>query len=328
MKLIFSVFALVLSLTLCAQIPEAPAQGTGTPSDPFHIANFGNLFWMAQTPGVWNQHFVQTADIDASDSALISSPEPNTAGWIPIGNGSTTFSGSYDGQGYGIYNLSLHRPALDYAGLFGYMHGARLNRINLRSASILAHHYTGGLAGVANYGSVVNNCSVTGSVTGAYNVGGLLGYCDGSGTTNSYSHASVNGAGDSIGGFVGLSGWNNSSYHQFCYSTGIVTAPNAAYKGGFLGRSSSVTLRDCYWDLQTSGMATDPLAIGKSTAQMKQQATYTRWNFQNQWSITENFSYPDLDGLLFHAPPADLTLDDLMGSGTASDPYLLMNAAS
>ncbi len=327
MKLIFSVFALVLSLTLCAQIPEAPAQGTGTPSDPFHIANFGNLFWMAQTPGVWNQHFVQTADIDASDSALISSPEPNTAGWIPIGNGSTTFSGSYDGQGYGIYNLFLHRPTMSYTGLFGYMNGAKLNRINLRTVYILGQTYTGGLAGVANYGSVVNNCSVTGSVTGVTNVGGLLGYCDGSGTTNSYSHANVSGTGDQVGGFVGLSGWNNSSYHQFCYSTGSVTAPNAAYKGGFLGRSSSVTLRDCYWDLQTSGMATDPLAIGKSTAQMKQQATYTRWNFQNQWSIAENFSYPDLDGLLFHAPPTALTLDDLMGSGTASDPYLLMNAA-
>jgi len=145
MRSILIVMALMLCFTLAAQIPEAPTQGTGSPSDPFHIANFGNLFWMAQTPGVWNQHFVQTADIDASDSALISSPEPNTAGWIPIGNGSTTFSGSYDGQGYGIYNLFLHRPTMSYTGLFGYMNGAKLNRINLRTVYILGQTYTGGL---------------------------------------------------------------------------------------------------------------------------------------------------------------------------------------
>jgi len=327
MRSILIVMALMLCFTLAAQIPEAPAQGTGTPSDPFHIANFGNLFWMAQTPGVWNQHFVQTADIDASDSALISSPEPNTAGWIPIGNGSTTFSGSYDGQGYGIYNLFLHRPTMSYTGLFGYMNGAKLNRINLRTVYILGQTYTGGLAAVANGGSVINNCSVTGSVTGVTNVGGLLGYCDGSGTTNSYSHANVSGTGDQVGGFVGLSGWNNYTYHYLCYSTGSVTAPSASYKGGFMGRQGGTDTKFSYWDLQTSGISTDPVATGKTTAQMKQQATYERWNFINQWSIEENLSYPDLDDLLYYSQPQALTLDQLWGYGTESEPYVIWTPA-
>lgn len=237
MKALLTVLALLLCISLWAVIPEAPALGNGTLDNPYQISTFNHLYWLALVPGVWNQHFIQTADIDASESSEISDSDPNTAGWIPIGNGSTAFSGSYDGQGYRIFNLQLHRPALDYSGLFGYMQTGTLNRIHLRDVSITGHHYTGGLAGVANYGSVVNNCSVTGSVNGNINVGGLLGYCDGSSATNSYSQANVYGSSDQVGGFVGLSGWNNQSHHNFCYSTGTVTAPNADNKGGFMGRS-------------------------------------------------------------------------------------------
>lgn len=326
MRAILAVMAMLLCISLGAQIPEAPAQGNGSSSDPYHIASFGNLYWLTLTPGVWGMHFIQTADIDAGDSALISSPEPNTLGWIPIGCSSPFFTGAFDGQGYRIHNLYMHRPSLQYAGLFGYLNGARINRIHLRDVSITGNSYSGGLAGVANSGSVVNNCSTTGNVSGVINVGGLLGYCDGSGSTNSYSHASVTASGDQAGGFVGLSGWNNSSYHQFCYSTGSVSTPSS-YKGGFIGRTGSVSIRDCFWDIEASGIPTDPLAVGKSTTQMQQQYTYARWNFQNQWSIEENLSYPNLDGLLYHALPPALEITDLMGDGTAESPYLLMNAA-
>lgn len=323
--LLFSI-AMMLCISLSAQIPVAPSQGTGTINDPFQIANFGNLFWIAQTPSVWNQHFIQTNHIDAGESVLITDPTPNTAGWIPIGNGSMPFSGSYDGQGYDIYTLILHRPSQYYTGLFGYMSGASLNRINLRDVSINGQIYTGGLAAVANSGSVINNCSVTGTVSGLSNVGGLLGYCDGSGTTNSYSHASVYSTGDNVGGFVGISGWNNSSYHNFCYSTGSVNS-SASYTGGFIGRTGSVSIKDCYWDIQSSGMTYDPLAIGKSTNEMKQQSTYRWWNFQNQWNLEEGISYPKLDALHLFSTPPQMTPDNLYGWGTEGEPYVLWTAA-
>lgn len=326
MKALFCILALALCFSLFAVIPEAPAVGNGSPDNPFRIANFPNLYWLTQTPGVWNQHFIQTANIDAADSDEISDPAPNTSGWIPIGCTSPYFTGTYDGQGYQIHNLYMHRPSQNYAGLFGYMIGARISRINLRNVSITGAQYTGGLAGVANSNSVVNSCSVTGAVNGTVNVGGILGYCDNSGATNSYSHASVYCSSDQVGGFVGLSGWNNPSYYNFCYSTGTVTAPGTSYKNGFMGRSGSNTARDCYWDTQSSGIATDPVATGKNTAQMKSQYTFFRWNFHHQWSIQEGVAYPNLDNLLYYALPAVLTTDDLMGSGTETDPYVILSA--
>jgi len=150
MKALFCILALALCFSLFAVIPEAPAVGNGSPDNPFRIANFPNLYWLTQTPGVWNQHFIQTANIDAADSDEISDPAPNTSGWIPIGCTSPYFTGTYDGQGYQIHNLYMHRPSQNYAGLFGYMIGARISRINLRNVSITGAQYTGGLAGVAN----------------------------------------------------------------------------------------------------------------------------------------------------------------------------------
>lgn len=60
MKATLIALALLLCFSLYAQIPEAPSQGTGTMEDPFQIANFGNLLWLAQTPTVWHQHFIQS----------------------------------------------------------------------------------------------------------------------------------------------------------------------------------------------------------------------------------------------------------------------------
>lgn len=326
MKALLTVLALLLCASLFAVLPEAPAQGNGTVGNPYHISSFNNLYWITLTPGVWNQFFIQTADIDASESSEITDANPNTAGWIPIGATSPFFTGSYDGQGYKIFNLTLHRTAINYTGLFGYMNGGSLNRVNLRDASISGGQYTGGLAGVANSNSVVNNCSVTGSVSGSVNVGGVLGYCDGSSVTNSYSHANVYASSGQGGGFVGLSGWNNASNYNYCFSTGTVAPSAASYISGFMGRSGSNTARDCFWDTQSSGIASDPVASGKSTDQMKSQSTYYRWNFHHQWSIQEGISYPNHDGLLAYSLPATLTTADLLGSGTELDPYVLFNA--
>jgi len=94
-----------------------------------------------------------------------------------------------------------------------------------------------------------------------------------------------------------------------------------------MGRQGGTDTKFSYWDLQTSGISTDPVATGKTTAQMKQQATYERWNFINQWSIEENLSYPDLDDLLYYSQPQALTLDQLWGYGTDSEPYVIWTPA-
>lgn len=55
---------------------------------------------------------------------------------------------------------------------------------------------------------------------------------------------------------------------------------------------------DSFWDKTTTGLDVDGRgdgdAIGKTTAQMKQEATFTNWDFTNDWWITEDETYPAL----------------------------------
>ncbi len=101
-----------------------------------------------------------------------------------------------------------------------------------------------------------------------------------------YSTGSVSGRG-SVGGLVGSNGGTVSQ----CYSVGSVSGSWDV--GGLVGRNSGTVLGS-YWDVETSGQSTSAGGEGKTTAEMKQRATYTGWDFANVWDIVEGQSYPYL----------------------------------
>ena len=70
-----------------------------------------------------------------------------------------------------------------------------------------------------------------------------------------------------------------------CYSTGKVTAGSES--GGFVGRhwNQPVRVFDSYWDTQASGYTYSSGGTGKTTAQMKNQGTYTGWDFSSLWGM-------------------------------------------
>ena len=69
-----------------------------------------------------------------------------------------------------------------------------------------------------------------------------------------------------------------------------MTATNTA--GGLVGWNDG-TVSGSYWDTNTTGQATSAgSATGKSTAEMKQQATFVGWDFEDVWRIKENRAYP------------------------------------
>ena len=93
-----------MSISLMAQSSEQPS-GSGTEGDPYQIDTLNNLYWITQNSGEWDAYYIQTANIDASSSSSWDS----NAGFTPIGNSSTQFTGSYDGDGYTIDSLFINR---------------------------------------------------------------------------------------------------------------------------------------------------------------------------------------------------------------------------
>ncbi|MGE5473290.1 MAG: InlB B-repeat-containing protein [Ignavibacteriales bacterium] len=219
--------------------------GAGTLEDPYLIASFANLKWVsannAANTGFSGKYFKQTADIDMS---------PTTSEtWIPIGNMTNKFNGTYDGNGYSVENLCINTAAIRQ-GLFGVIGNAGtvtdLGVTNVDITCSAHNNTTGAMAGAlvgTSYGSILR-CYSTGTVSGDGNTGGLLGYSHGGTIKDCYSRCTVLGNGASVaeayaqvGGLLGklalVSGMTGSVSNS--YATGNVTAANHDDVGGLAG---------------------------------------------------------------------------------------------
>jgi len=165
------VILLAMSASLLAQTATEPSFGDGSSGNPYQISTLEHLSWITENDDKWDSTYIQTANIDAF----------STSGWdsdsvfSPIGNNSTKFTGSYDGDGYTINGLTIDRESTNYIGLFGYTNGATIQDLGVTNVNIKGKHYVGALVG-RNEGSTISNCYSTGSVTGTgSHVGGLAG---------------------------------------------------------------------------------------------------------------------------------------------------------
>ena len=200
-------------------------------------------------------HYVLTADIDALSLSSFALSSEDDAGFQPIGNEDNPFTGSFDGQGFRITGLRIHRPQEDDVGLFGGVAGdARLANLALEEVVIQGRNHVGALVGKM-HGSTVQNSYSTGSVQGERRVGGLVGDARSSHIAGSYSTGAVSGE-MYIGGVLG---WSENSQAVEIYATGAVSGE--MYIGGVLGWSKNSQAVEIYatgsvdGDINVGGLA-------------------------------------------------------------------------
>ncbi|WP_042446548.1 beta strand repeat-containing protein [Azospirillum sp. B510] len=220
------------------------------------IVNAHQLQLMALDP---TAAYTLAADVDAGETgggsaAGMWSIGGSKHGFVPVGNSSTPFTGSLDGQGHVIQRLAI-RPE-DYSGtnqgLFGVIGAAgNVHDVGLTDIAITGAGYTvGGLAG-QNDGTITN-AYVTGSVQGSA-LGGLVGKNTGT-ITRSYvtamvSHPTV--GGDEIGGLVS----ENTGTITQSYATGDVTGRGTV--GGFAAKNSGTITQSYATGALTGTIGTD-----------------------------------------------------------------------
>ena len=164
--------------------------------------------------------------------------------------------------------------------------------------NVTGHVAVGGLVGQNHRGSVSNSYS-TDNVTGQEGVGGVVGVNYFGIVSNSYSSGSVTG-GYIVGGLVGANAGNVTD----CYSTGSVTGIEDV--GGLVGDNYQGNVNRSFWDVQTSGQASSDGGTGKTTAEMRDVATfvgagwdimavaYEQTNSAYTWNIIDGETYPFL----------------------------------
>jgi filamentous hemagglutinin family protein len=162
---------------------------------------------------------------------------PNgAAGFVPIGNATTQFTGTFNGGGNTISNLTINMPSSSYVGLFGDVGtGGSVQNIGLIGGSVTGNYNVGALVGL-NGGSVTQSYA-TGAVSGgasASAVGGLVGQNGGS-VTQSYATGAVSVGGADSNDVGGLVGWNNNGTVSQSYATGTVSGSGSVGLGGLVG---------------------------------------------------------------------------------------------
>ena len=219
--------------------------GSGTETDPYQISTAAGLKWFrdkvnSATKTADTQICAElTKDIDLSGEA-----------WTPIGiggafyAGTPPYSGTFDGKGHTIKNLSIDSSA-HYVGLFGYVYGGTIRNLTV-SGSVKGSEHTSGIAGAANGGTFencANQCAVQGGTTG-----GIIGFATEEGTLivrDCYNVGSITTTiGNSVGGIIGQC-INTSGTIRNCYNAGTVTG--TASVGAIIGNPVSDRIYNCYY---------------------------------------------------------------------------------
>ncbi len=227
----------------------------GESGDGFtNINTAEELTVLSQSPDMWGGKFQLSENIDMAG-----------IDFSPIGNSENPFTGTFDGNGYEIQNLTVSGDKNSQnIGMFGVIRGAKLKNIILRNVQITGGSIVGGLVGTAKSDasaqriSLISGCRVSGTVTATGNsyakqtdAGGLAGINDSEENTLSGKvfasaidncSADVTVTGDTgaadlsdaghIGGLVGL---NNGTISNSAAS-GRVTGGNTT--GGLVGFSN------------------------------------------------------------------------------------------
>lgn len=312
------VISILAVFNLFSQTSTAPS-GSGTQLSPYQIADFSNLLWITESSSRWGANYEQTANIDASATSVGSFN--SGAGWSPIGNATTAFSGTYNGKKYIISNLFINRYGSNNIGLFGSANSnAVIQNLGIEGNGIKGDFYVGSLVG--DNAGTINSCFATGNVTNnsnysgvgglvgnntgtisncytqngtitsvsgsSFGIGGLVGINTGSGLIEkSYSKCTVISPSQQAGGLVGRNGFNTGGTVKNCYATGNVSG--TIYSGGLIGIVVSGVIENCY----STGVVTisDPAAYAQAAGLLgSNSGTVTNcfWDTQTSGKATSS----------------------------------------
>lgn len=324
--------------------------------------------------GSMSRHYVLGADIDASTTATWN----DGAGFAPLGSSKSNFTGVFDGLGHTINGLTIDRPTFDGVGLFGVVGKKGVVRnvglvggsvagyssvgglVGSNSGTIANAHVTtsihgggdsvGGLAGSTTSDSKISNAYATGGIAGSNDVGGLVGDNLGS-IDNAFASGSVHGAGDSVGGLIGLNATSgsllntyasgnvdgffevgglvgrNRGYIRNAYATGSVSGRDVV--GGLVGYNDG-NIWSVYETGHVSGTDTVGGVVGFNA--VSRAVMYGYWDTDTSGqsvAIGSNLGVQNTAGMttaqLASALPPGFTGDIWGNAGNTSTPYLRAN---
>ncbi len=230
------------------------AGGSGTALNPYKITTAQHLENMELYPAA---HYILTGNI------TLTSAEQGQSNFTPLFDDETMFTGTFDGNGYTISNLTIYNTDTFYTGLFACIgEDGKVFDLTLESVHLQGTNYIGGVAGYAL--GAITNCTVTGEIAylsqNTYGVflGGIAGRAENdlNGCTAEVAiTANEVGGTTYAGGIAGYCAYNMQSVESVLtlVSRSAVTITqaegnnNTVYAGGIFGYAAErLKLQDCF----------------------------------------------------------------------------------
>lgn len=202
------------------------------PGDGYTVSEDGNTYtvytddglmaWAEAAQGNPSLNCTLTHDIDLSGTE-----------WEPVGDRNNVYTGTFDGNGHTISNLTITKENLSFGddcGMFGRVGtNATIKDLTLESVRLNVGAdgiSIGALAG-SNQGTI-SNCKVSGNI---------------SVTNNEMQY---------VGGIVG---WMESGVIQYCHSSASIQGGNSEYVGGVLGGEyiTATVIKGCSFSGSVTG---------------------------------------------------------------------------
>lgn len=183
-KMFCMILALVMLLTVTAVADSGFAGGSGTKEDPWQIASPEQLQLIRENLA---GHYTLTADIDLS----------GYENWEPIGafhslsdapedaevpHPDYAFTGTFDGAGHTISNLTVSAVSPMGAGLFGCASGtengeAYIGNFTLENINVSGFYLVGGAVGLQFMNCKISDITLKGEnkLSGSQGIGGIVG---------------------------------------------------------------------------------------------------------------------------------------------------------
>lgn len=200
--------------------------GSGTAESPYLISTPNDLVRLSSTTSLLNAHYKLLNDIDMAGVSI-------TPIGIPSVNSSeaTIFTGTFDGNGYAIKNLTISQTKAPYMGFFAQNAGVIKNLMLINTTQIMdivyntEHADAGGFAAY-NTGTI-ENCGIFNS---------SISLIHRRNDTNQWT-----------GGDIWYKGWFESKFDYYDDSTALICRSSV---GGIVGRNEgeSGIIKNCHVD--------------------------------------------------------------------------------
>lgn len=216
--------------TLNLYLKTNQPSGKGTESNPYQITSKDELIWFAEQVNDGQN------DICAK---LMNDIDLNDVVWTPIGNNTTPYKGTFDGQEVTLSGLNGQGED-DYQGLFGYCKNATIKNIVTTNGNVKGHDDVGGIAGYAEETHIINCVNGNTISSNGNNNGGIVGYCSNTKIINCINNGNIL-AGRYING--GIAGYAENSTIDCCVNYGNIN--NTDHSGGIAAYNTNGTVSNC-----------------------------------------------------------------------------------